>query len=255
MYYTKLGVGEESDSEFANWHVEAQLFWVSALLIASLVLIYLALRRLDVRYAGALLLPVLVVEFAAGAYTASKLPGPDDLRAAVLAVILSLELVGLTSAPGPLRAAPASGSDEEDTPTAARRRNEGLARRCAEPLGIGLLITAIQFAVLIFDQFFGLWEPPGNLLNLRIDKQLLWFVLVVGGSSVVMVYLALRHLAVRAAAWVVVPAVLLQFGLATIVDTHAAGRGQLHPVLIAALLPAELLILSLCLGERSTRPS
>lgn len=215
--------------------------------------IYVALRHLKVRYAGALLLPVMVVEFAAGAYVASKLPGPADLRAAVLAVILSLELVGLTSATGLRRAASAPDSEGDDSPTAAGRRDPGLAGRYGEPLGIGLLITALQFAVLIFDQFLGLWEPPESLLNLHIDKQLLWFALLVGGSSVAMVYLALRHLAVRAAGWLGAPTVVFQFVLVAIIETHAVGHGHLYSLLRAAILPAELLILSLCLSERSSR--
>ena len=251
MYYTQLGVREQSDSEFGHWHLEAQLFWISALLITSLVLIYAALRRLKVRYAGALALPVMTVEFAVGAYIASKLPGPVDLRAGVLAAVLSAELVGLTSVPGQLPVGSGSGGSGDDSPTPALRHERGFAGRCVEPIGIGLLINAIQFVLLIGLQFWGVYGLPHNLLHLGIDRHVIWLVLVVGGPSIVMIYLALRHLAVRAAGWLVVPTVLLQSGLVAAVESNAVGLGRMHTALIAAVLPAELVGLSLSLGDRS----
>ena len=255
MYYTQLDDREQSDSEFGHWHLEAQLFWISALLITSLVLIYMALRRLRVRYAGALVLPVMTVEFAVGAYIASKLSGPVDLRAGVLAAVLSAELVGLTSVPGLLPVGLGSVGSGDDRPAPSLRHERGFAGLWVEPIGIGLLIDAIQFALLIGLQFWGVYGLPQNVLHPGIDRQVIWFALVVGAPSIAMMYIALKHLDVRVAGWLVVPAVLLQFGLVAVVESNADGLGRMQAVLIAAILPAELVSLSLCLGDRSTRPT
>lgn len=106
--------------------------------------------------------------------------------------------------------------------------------------------------LLFYLELWGGYVPPSAFLRLSMDRRMLSVVTLLGIASIVMTYLALRNLVVRFAGWLTVPTVLVQFELCAFVGSEVHGFGAIF--VCAAVLPAELILLSLWLGNRPAPP-